>query len=209
MTASPSPKQVADYLEKLTAKLRVHGGRAWELVDLLASSGLSATVIGAGSRSSDQTSSTERAALDGAPAQPSNGDQWRINIWAETDQRMDKELRLLWRAALAVERTIDQALQHGSTADQLPPGTGYCTCGGDDPDNNPHWCGTFCAPRQNGDSDRLRSGLAPACYRRFIRWRETHPDGTVADWKHATRRARDIAREREQQLAAGRAGIRA
>lgn len=205
--SNPSPKQVAAYLRRLADKLEAHGGRAWEMVDLLASSGLSATVIGAGSRSSDRTSSTERAALDGAPTEPANGDQWRTNAWVEADRRMDVELRLLWRAALAVEASIDNALAHGTTADVLPPGTGYCTCGGDDP-ASPHWCGTFCAPRQNGSSDRLVSGLAPTCYRRFARWRETHPEATVTDWKHATRRAREIADEQARRLATGRAALR-
>lgn len=202
----PSPKQVAGYLRRLADKLDQHGGRAWEMVDLLASSGLAATVIGAGSRSSDTTSSTERAALDGAPTQPANGDQWRTNTWVETDKRMDAELRLLWRAGLAVEATIDKALAHGTTADQLPPGTGECTCGDNcGLDGKSPW---FCSPRQNGPSDRLVTGLAPKCYKRFSRWRETHPEGTVAEWKHATRRAREIADEQAQRLAAGRAALR-
>jgi hypothetical protein len=190
----------------LADKLDTNGGRAWEMVDLLASSGLAATAIGSGSRSSDQTSPTERAALDGAPHDPTNGDQWRTNMWAEVDERMDLELRLLWRAGLTVEATIDRALAHGPTADPLPPGTGECCCGTLCAPG--HRTPTFCAPRQNGPSDRLKSGLAPNCYRRFLRWQESNPGGTVADWKHSVRRAREIRDEHAARLAAGRAGVR-
>ncbi len=202
MTLHPSPKQLAAYLHRLADRLDSDGGRALEMAELLAARGYPANTAGNGARSSDTTSTTERAALHGAPND--RGDPWRPDDWEDADRRMAGNLRALHNTALTVEAGIDTVLAHGSTADPLPPGTGYCTCGGDCGGRNP----TFCAPRQNGPSDRLKVGLAPNCYKRFLRWQETHPDGSVVDWKHAIRRAREIADERAAQLAAGRAGLR-
>lgn len=203
----PSPKQLAAYLHRLADKLDKHGGRALEMAEVLAARGYPASTAGSGSRSSDTTSSTERAATVGAPEKPADGEPWRPGEWDDADLRLAAELHRTWVAALDVEAGLDTILDHASTADQLPPGTGYCTCGGDDP-KAPSWCGTFCAPRQNGPSDRLKSGLAPKCWMRFVRWRDANPSGTVADWKHASRRAREIREERERQLAGGRASLR-
>jgi len=200
VTAHPSPKQLAAYLRDLASKLDTHGGRALEMAEVLAARGYPGSTTGPGSPSSDTTSSTERAALVGAPQQP--GDPWRPGEWDDADRRLHTHLRALHQAALKVESGIDTILAHGSTADPLPPGTGECTCGTNcAPDRRSP---TFCAPRQNGPSDRLRSGLAPHCYRRYTRWRDATgcPTGTVADWKHTVRRAREIAEERAAQLAA-------
>lgn len=205
MTTAPSPKQLAAYLRRLADKLDTNGGRALEMAGVLAARGFPASTSGNGARSSDTTSSTERAALLAAPKD--RGGPWRPGEWEDADRRLATNLRTLHTTALTVEAGIDTVLRHASTADQLPAGTGYCTCGGD--------CAldrkgpTFCAPRQNGPSDRLKVGLAPNCYRRFLRWQESNPGGTVVDWKHAIRRAREVATERAAQLAAGRAGLRA
>ena len=201
MIATPSPKQLANYLRQLADKLDVNGGRAMELSSLLASRGYPTSTTGNGSRSSDTTSFTERAALEAVLAEDATD-------WTEDDRRMHQGMRLLWRAGLAVEASVDKTLAHATTADQLPPGTGFCTCSGDTEENNPYWCGTFCAPRQNGSSDRLVSGLAPTCYKRYQRWRDHNPNGTVADWKHETRRAREVRDEKARQLAADLATIR-
>lgn len=205
MKGHPSPKQLAGYLRRLANKLDTHGGRALEMAEVLAARGFPASTGGNGARSSDPTTSTERAALHNAPKD--RDDPWRPGEWEDADRRLHADLSALHTAALTVESGVDTVLHHATTADNIPGGTGYCTCGGDDPDS-PFWCGTFCAPRQNGSSDRLKSGLAPKCWMRFVRWRETHTDGTVADWRHATRRAREIADERAAQLATGRAGVR-
>lgn len=207
MSAHPYPKQLAAYLHRLADKLDRDGGRALEMASLLASRGYPGSTNGNGSRSSDTTSSTERAALIGAPEDPAEGEQWQPHEWEGLDRRVTERVRLLWAMGVAVEADMTRSLAHGTTADQLPPGTGYCTCGGDDP-AAPTWCGKFCAPRQNGASDRLRSGLHPACYKRFDRWRDTHPEGTVTDWKHDTRRAREIADERARLAGCTRAPLR-
>lgn len=202
--STPSPKQLADELEDLARKLHSSGGRALEYAVVLAARGYPASVTGNGSRSSDTTTSVERAvglAGDDGDLTPMDAE------WFGIDTKLRSELQLLQSVGLAVEATINKVLKHGTTNDVLPPGTGECTCG----DN----CGpdrktpTFCSPRNNGPHDRLVSGLAPTCYRRFARWRETHPDGTVVEWKHATRRAREIADEQAARLAAGRAALRA
>lgn len=182
----PSPKQLATYLRALAKKLDHSGGLALEQAELLAARGWPASVSGNGSRSSDTTSSTERAALTAGP-------------WAGIDSLLADDHRALWLAALELEGRIDDVLAHDSDVDQLPPGTGYCVCG----------CERFCSPRQNGPDDRLRAGLAPACHRRYLRWREDgHPDANVPDYCTALRRARERVAEEEARLAQLKADLR-
>jgi hypothetical protein len=200
VTAHPSPKQLAAYLHRLADKLDTHGGRALDMAEVLAGRGYPTSTAGNGSRSSDTTSSTERAALVGAPEDRNT--PWRPGEWEDADRRLHTHLRALHQAALKAESGVDTVLAHGTTNDQLPPGTGECTCGTNcAPDRKGP---TFCSPRQNGPSDRLKVGLAPNCYKRFDRWRDGNPGGTVVDWKHATRRAREIADERARALTASR-----
>ncbi len=194
MSLPPSPKQLATHLRDLADKLDTNGGRALEMAEALAARGYPASTAGNGSRSSDTTSSTERAALAGA------------DKWAGIDVELASVLFNQWVASRGTETTISRILAHGTTNDPLPPGTGECTCGANCARDRKS--PTFCAPRRNGPSDRLVSGLAPTCYRRYARWRELNPAGTVADWKHTTRRAREIAEARAAQLAAGRCALR-
>lgn len=206
MTASPSPKQLAAYLHDLADKVLRSGPRALDLAGLLADRGYPTSTAGAGvgGRSSDRTSSVERAVIAGP------------DRWSDTLRQLQHRHRALWVAALHLEAGIDEVLAHASDADPLPPGTGYCVCRGDDPPKkNPDrqtdtWCATYCSPKQNGPEDRLKSGLAPSCHRRFLRWREDtgQPNGTVAEWRHATRRAREVAADKAQRLANNLASLR-
>jgi hypothetical protein len=198
---------LAAYLRRLADRLDTDGGRAMDMAEVLAARGYPASTGGSGARSSDTTSSTERAALQAAPKD--RGEPWRPGDWENADRRLAAGLRALQTAALDVEAGLDTVLAHGSTADKVPAGTGYCDCGADcGPDRKTP---TFCSPRQNGDSDRLKSGLAPNCYRRYVRWKDAQPEGndrSVVAWKHVDRRAREVRDEKARLLAAGRAGLR-
>ena len=198
MKGHPSPKQLATYLRALAKKLDHSGGLALDRAELLAARGWPASTSGNGSRSSDTTSSTERAATVGAPNDPANGQTWRPGEYDDADKRLAANFSKAHLAALDLEAGVDTILATAPTVDQLPPGTGYCVCA----------CERYCSPRQNGSEDRLRSGLAPACYRRFARWRDDDPIRTVADYCTLVRRTRTKVAEKEAELARLRAELR-
>lgn len=182
----PPPKQLAINLRRLADVLDQHGAAALDRAETYAARGYPAGGNG-GPRSSDSTSSTERAALN-----PGSFD--------EIDRRVKARMRDVWVDATNLEGLICTLMAHASDEDQVTPGTGYCVCG----------CETFCSPRQNGPDDRLRSGLAPTCHRRFLRWRrETgDPTLTVADFRTAVRRESERATEEAQRLAELQATVR-
>jgi len=129
---------VADLLDK-------HGDRTVGFSRLLASRGWPASTGGGGSRSSDTTSSTERAALGPHP-------------WAGIDERYLGQLAELWKLGVAVQATMSSVLAHASDEDPVPAGTGHC-----------RRCERFCRPTGDRPQDRIRAGYCPACYRRWLR----------------------------------------
>lgn len=127
---------------------------------------------GSGVRSTTTASSVERAATT-------------TDEFAGLDEKLTAtlaELRIKVIAVLAIAAIVDS---HGSDDDVVPAGTGHCGCG----------CGTKCDPRRR-PGNRLRSGLAPACYRRWLRWRAQYPGVTLSDYIDACYKERGESRAR-------------
>lgn len=159
MANHPTPKVLAEHLRQVAKMLDEQGILAIDLASALAARGLPSNTLGDGSRSADDTSSTERAA--GA-----NQDGRRDDRWDDADLHLAKLLRLIWKVGLDVETQISRLIAHGSTIDQLPAGTGNCVC-----------CGNFVRPTAKRPDHRLRSGFCPPCHRAWLRWRgRNHPD---------------------------------
>jgi hypothetical protein len=142
--------------------------------DRLAARGWPASVVGDGSgvRSTGVSSSTEHAA-------------GVVDPFAALNDRAGvllPRLRTDLLALLAIAAIVDS---HGSDDDVVPPGTGECACG----------CGRRCDPRRN-PANRLRAGLAPACYQRWRRWRAEYPGVTISDYLDACARERGETRAR-------------
>ncbi len=111
--------------------------------------GYPASTLGdGGSRSSDRTSSTERAATETTRLFPGLDQQW-ATLTAQLTQLGVDTLHIL-----AV------VLSHAPDDDVLPGGTGHCTV---------PTCDTFCNPRKKPDN-RLRAGLCPACHQAWLRY---------------------------------------
>lgn len=193
----PSPKQLAKHLSQAKKLLDDKGGLALDRAELLASRGYPSSTNGNGSRSSDPTSSTERAVgLSGDDGDASPPDR----EWIGFDDRLRNRMQAVEQALLDLEGDIAKALAHDNDADPLPPGTGYCACG----------CEHYCSPKQNGDEDRLKNLLAPKCHRAFLRWRQTigNPSAPSADYCTAVRRAREKVAEEQRRQAQLRADLR-
>lgn len=169
MIRHPSPARVATYLRQVAGQLDTNGDNAIARARSLAERGYPAATIGNGARSSDPTSSTERAALN-------------PDGWADIDDTLARALRRLWADTTVVEGLLDRVLAHASDDDPTPAGQGPCGCG----------CGHVCRPTKKPD-DRLRSGFAPACYRRWLRWRAQYPTATRSDYLHACAQERGVA----------------
>lgn len=176
----PSPMQLATHLRDLAKMLDMQGGLALDRASLLASRGYPASVGGNGPRSSDTTSSTERAALNTHP-------------WDGIDERITNLMTTIQTNGIDLKGLLSNVLAHADDNDPLPPGTGYCACG----------CEHYCSPRQNGDEDRLKNLLAPSCHRAFLRWRVTtgNPSASSADYCTAMRRTRERVLEEQKRLA--------
>lgn len=155
MKAPKSWLTVADQLEATAKLLRVEGKRAAELASLLSARGWPAGTLGSGSRSSDTTSSTERAAgfdgrdgSDGRTATPLNA-----GPWVGADEDLTRFRDLAWQSAFGLQERIHSVLVHAQDDDPLPAGTGECEA-----------CGVFCRPTKDRPEFRIKSGLCPACY---------------------------------------------
>lgn len=140
-------RHVADILDD-------EGHRAVQRAAILAARGYPAST-GGGPRSSDTTSSTERAALDPHP-------------WAALDETLAKHLRVIWHASLRLAETIIQVNSHAPDNDELPPGTGVCKA-----------CGLLVRPTAKRPNHRIVTGLCPADYRAWDRWRKQYPACTM------------------------------
>lgn len=160
------PKALAALLHRLASSLEQDGTRAEELVGLLSARGWSASTLGdGGARSTDDTSSTERAAdAKGAMAR-----------WAGADVNYHGLLRALETAAHRFDHVHTDVLAHAGDEDPVPAGTGECEA-----------CGRFCRPTKDRPGFRLRAGLCPSCDNAYRNDGRPYPRG---DWVRA-RRAR-------------------
>lgn len=173
MVASPPPpvelipvlRQLAELrpiLRQLVDRLDDQGDKAVRRAFELAARGYPASTNGnEGGRSSDSTSSTERAALN-----PSRFD--------DIDGRLSAHLRMCAYFAKLTHDNLNVIMSQGSDEDYVRPGTGKCQVEG---------CEHICNPEKN-QHDRLKLGrFCPRCYKRWDRW--GRPD---KDWfeRHGT-----------------------
>jgi hypothetical protein len=141
------PRIVARNLRQLADQLDDAGPRAIRQAALLAARGwpVSTTGNGDGSRSSDETSSTERSAINPGP-------------FDDIDKRLARQLVLLDSAARLTFGTINTVLSQAEDDDPVPAGTGSCLR-----------CDKFVRPDGRRPNNRIQSGFCPACYRRWAR----------------------------------------
>jgi hypothetical protein len=116
---------------------------------------------GTGARSSDHTSTTERAVLDPDP-------------WSTIDIELAQALRTIWHHGLTTLTLIDRITAHAPDDDPIPAGTGPCTI---------RTCDTTCRPTGKNPDNRLRSGLCPTCWKAWARHLKTHPTATLVEWR--------------------------
>lgn len=154
----PHHAPLRDIIENLRAsadEVSAHGARAIALARELAAVGYAASTLGdGGSRGTDDTSSTERAAGLGGPldAKP------RPNRWRGVDARLARAYTTADRAAKDLKTLVADIVQHAEDLDPIPVGTGECQA-----------CGRFCRPDKDRPGNRLRSGLCPTDYRAYLR----------------------------------------
>lgn len=142
----PKPAVLANHLDTLAKIVRADGDRVRNLAAILAARGWPSATLGNGARSSDTTSSTERAALDPDP-------------WIEIDEILARTERVLWVSAVQVSDMYARIMAHDSDDDPVPGGTGPCVL---------KTCEHFCNPRKDPE-DRLKRGLCPIHYARWRR----------------------------------------
>lgn len=137
--------------------------------EILAARGFPTGTLGSGARSSDTTSSTERAVgLGGGGEVLSPPDPVFVGI----DQKLAKHMRLIWAAVTEASGLVGVVNSHAPDDDPIPAGTGHCEC-----------CERFCRPDGAKDPDnRLRGGFCPACWRSWLRWRTRSPDALRTDF---------------------------
>jgi hypothetical protein len=140
-------------LRQFTDRLADEGDRAIRSAAILAARGWPTTTNGTDRRSADTTTSTERAALEPGP-------------WDDVDNRLARQLRLLFATVMQTHATFDLVATHVCTdsdcdicADIVPGGTGRCAVDG---------CDHTCNPRKN-PNDRLRAGFCPRHHKRWLR----------------------------------------
>lgn len=151
----PAPKAIADDLRAAADRVSDQCAKALSLARELAANGYPGSTLGdGGSRGTDSTSSTERAAgLGGRPE-----DKPRQNEWAGVDRKLAAALAAASRASKNLDALIQNICHHAPDLDRVPVGTGECQA-----------CGRFCRPDAKHAGNRLRSGLCPTDYRAYLR----------------------------------------
>lgn len=142
---APHPSVIANLLTQTAQQLRDQGEQARRMATVLAARGYPTATLGNGSRSSDTTTSTERAALDPNP-------------WANVDDDLTRLERHLWHTALTYQTVATRILAHASDDDPIPAGTGSCAR-----------CTKFCRPDDTRPENRIKAGLCPRCYQTWVR----------------------------------------
>ena len=173
----PTPAVIAAYLKRIASLIEHRGDQAITTARLLADRGYPTGNSAGGGRSSDTTSSTERAALDGS-------------AWTDVDATVALALRGVWHHATEVEHAFAKVLAHASDDDPLPVGRGHCQA-----------CTHFC--KGDGENDRLRDGLCHACKSAKTRYLRRNPYATHSDFVTARKRdQRDHGASRDNSTSA-------
>lgn len=171
----PRHRPLADIIEGLRGtadEIHNRGAKAIALASELAAKGYAASTLGdGGSRGTDPTSSTERAA-------GVNQDKARYDRWVGIDRRLAAALAEAEQATSHLGSLIKDITHHAADVDPVPVGTGYCQA-----------CNRFCRPDKARPGNRLRSGLCPTDYRAWLRagqphhndWIRTRRDGWTDD----------------------------
>jgi hypothetical protein len=142
LPSHPSPEDLCKALRDLSPTAIASAIRLAALID--ARGWPTATLGDGGSRSTDGTSSTERAAI--LPPE-----------WAPRSYALASFLHLLDKASRKLNEKVDWTLAHASDVDYVPAGTGNCLA-----------CEEFCSPVRN-PNDRIVKGFCPKCYKAFLR----------------------------------------
>jgi hypothetical protein len=178
LTVSHPPiDQLQRHLKTVASKLEKDGTLAVALASELAARGYPTGTLGdGGSRSSSDSSSTERHGLANNRTDDKGAETWKEDRWADVDKRLARLLRLTWAASVELHGLVADLVAHGDTSDQLVAGAGPCLA-----------CDHICRP-DVALADRLRSGLCPACAESWRRWRIKNPQGIRGDflmWRKA------------------------
>lgn len=140
MASPPTPTDLARNLRQLADRLDDEGDKAVRRAPVLAARGYPASTNGSeGGRSSDPTSSTERAALN-------------PGMFDDIDGRLREHMRLCWYMAVKIHANLDVIMSHAPDDDPVPVGTGRCLR-----------CEKFCRPDDKRPHNRIRAGFCPAC----------------------------------------------
>ena len=169
----PTPAVLANHGRDVAQRIRDHGPQTILRAAVLAARGLPSNTAGNGSRSSDPTSSTERAAgLSGDDGDPTPPD----SEWLGIDATLAQLHRDWWRIGVQLLATYDRIQSQGGDDDEIPAGTGSC-----------RRCDTFWRPTAEKPNDRIRSSYGPCCYFKWVRlgkpdktWFDRTPDEDVA-----------------------------
>ena len=189
MVRHPKPSIIARQLRHLADTLDDEGQRALDRAAVLAARGYPSSTSGSGvSTGRSDTSSTERAA-----GVPGNDKGLTPPLFAGLDEKLAKQLRVVWATALQLAGTIADINSHAPDDDVLPAGTGWCKA-----------CDVFVRPTAKKPGFRLRAGLCPSDYHAMRRWRmscaEAGIDVTVDDYIFARWREDNPEGTTEQYL---------
>lgn len=165
LASHPTPAVLANHGRDVAKRISEHGAQTILRSSVLATRGLPSNTAGGGGRSSDPTSSTERAAgLSGDDGEATPPD----SEWLGIDATLAQLHRDWWRIGVQLLSAYDRILATGSEDDPVPAGTGSC-----------RRCDTFWRPSAEKPNDRIRSGYGPCCYFKWVR--AGKPDKTTFD----------------------------
>lgn len=151
----PAPRELGREVRRLAQLLDGDLATALRVAPLLAARGWPGATLGDGARSSDTTTSVERAAGVTQDVKPTD---IRTARFTNVDRRLASLLAVIHQATTEVTRIAGDVLAHASDVDLIPPGTGGCQC-----------CSRFCRPTAEQPDNRLRAGFCPACWKAWGR----------------------------------------
>lgn len=152
----PPLRSLAKEVRQLAQLLEGDLGTAIRVAPLLAAKGWPGSTLGdGGARSTDSTTSVERAAGTLQEVKPTD---IRDARFANVDRRLAALLAVIHQATTEVSRLASDVLAHADDVDLIPPGTGGCQC-----------CSRFCRPDAEHPDNRLRAGFCPACWKAWER----------------------------------------
>lgn len=143
---TPDPSRIAQHGRSVANLVSDHGKDALKMASVLASIGYPASTLGdGGSRGSDGSSSTERAALS-------------FDRWRNVDSRLSALLDLWHLTGLQLASLLADILAHAEPEGLRPRPAGAGDC---------RRCDAYCSGAAN---DRLRVGYCQNCY---MKWRRS------------------------------------